>query len=102
MSGSASSTSSTARIVEKECRSSAEARMTSTPPGQRARRCLSAATRSGVELVTRDQLVELVDRLLLLIEIPIGLSGDLLLLIVVQRAARILLEDLVPDGLGRV
>src|SRR6266850_5335505 len=102
MSGSASSTSSTARIVEKECRSSAEARMTSTPPGQRARSCLSAATRSGVELVTRDQLVELVDGLLLLVKIAIRLRGDLLLLVVVERAAGILLEDLVPDGLRRV
>src|SRR5438046_4065488 len=42
-------------------------------------------------------------RLLLLLEpIGVGVVGDLLLLIVVERTAWILLEDLVPDRVGAI
>src|SRR5437773_5573923 len=102
MSGSASRTSSTGRSVLNEWRSSAGARTTSTPPGQRARTAASAAARSGVELVTRDQLLDLVGGLLTLVPVAVRLIVDLLLLIVGGRAAGILLDDLVPDGLRRV
>src|SRR5262245_44705587 len=102
MSGSVSSTMRTGRSVLNEWRSSADARTTSTPPGQRARIVARAAVSSGVELVTRDQLEDLVRGLRLLVPIRVGLVADLLLLIVVERAARILLEDLVPDRLRRV
>src|SRR5205823_5076522 len=80
-------------------RSSALARMTSTPPGKRARRRSRSAPRSGFELVARDQLLDLVRSLLTLVEVVVRVIGDLLLLIVVERAARILLQDLVPDRL---
>src|SRR6266850_7023729 len=102
MSGSASSTRSTGRSVLNEWRSSAEARTTSTPPGQRARTASSAAARSAVELVTRDQLLDDVRGLLLLVEVRVRLIGDLLLLSIVERAAGVLLDDLVPDGLRRI
>src|SRR2546428_4750258 len=102
MSGSASSTRSTGRSVLKEWRSSADARTTSTPAGQRARTTSSASVRSGVELVSGDQLLDLMRRLLRLKPIRVRLIADLLLLIVVERAARILLEDLVPNGLRGV
>src|SRR5687768_18599220 len=62
----------------------------------------SAAARSGVELVAGDQLLDRVRRLLLLVPVRVGVVGDLLLLVVVEVAARALLEDLVPDGLRRV
>src|SRR5919204_1498920 len=99
MSGSASSTRTIGRSVWNECRSSADARMTSTPPGKRARSFSSALLSSDVELVARDQLLDVVRLLQMLIPIVVRLIGDLLLLIVVERAARILLEHLVPDGL---
>src|SRR5919198_5780775 len=99
MSGSASSTRTIGRSVWNECRSSADARMTSTPPGNRARSFSSAVLSSDVELVTWDQLLDVVRLLPVLVRVVVRLIGDLLLLIVVERAARILAEHLVPDGL---
>src|SRR4051812_30197773 len=74
----------------------------STPAGQRSRRRRSAAARSGVELVAGDQLLDRVRLLLVLIPVAVGVVGDLLLLIIIEIAARALLDDLVPDGLRRV
>src|SRR5438270_8916321 len=74
----------------------------STPPGNRSRRRSSASARSGVELVARDQLLDRVRALLTLIPIGVRVVADLLLLIVVERPRRVLLEHLVPDGLRRV
>src|SRR6266516_8062241 len=76
--------------------------MTSTPPGKRARSLSSAPGRSAVELVPGHQLLYTVRLLLLLEPIRVRVVGDLLLLIVVERAAGILLEDLVPDGVGAI
>src|SRR5581483_10241210 len=102
MSGSASSTSTTGRSVVNEWRSSPLAGTTSTPPGKRARRRSRAAASSGVELVAGDQLVDLARLLLMLIPVVVRVVRDLLLLVVVERAAFVLLEDLVPDGLRGV
>src|SRR5437867_1847038 len=71
--------------------------MTSTPPGKRARSFSSAPGRSAVELVPWHQLLDAVLLLLLLEPIGVGVVRDPLLLIVVERARRILLKDLVPD-----
>src|SRR5689334_7020493 len=101
-SGSVSSTSTVGRIAVKVWRSSALAGTTSTPPGQRSRSRPSAAARSGVELVTRDQLLDRVRSLSPLIPVLVCAVRDLRLLIVVDGAARALLDDLVPDGLRRV
>src|SRR6266545_3139593 len=59
-SGVVSSTSTTARSVENEWRSSALAGMTSTPEGKRARISSSAPARSAVELVPGHQLLDAV------------------------------------------
>src|SRR6266545_712223 len=101
-SGVVSSTSTTARSVENEWRSSALAGMTSTPPGKRARSCSSAPGRSAVELVPGHQLLDAVRLLLLLEPVRVGVVLDLGLLFVVERARRILLEDLVPDRVGAI
>src|SRR5687768_13668139 len=95
-------TRTTARRVEKEWRSSALAGMTSTPPGNRARSASSAPGRSGVELVPGHQLLDAVCFLLLLEPVRVGAVLDLRLLLVLERARGILLEDLVPDGVGVV
>src|SRR6266545_889627 len=101
-SGVVSSTSTTARSVENEWRSSALAGMTSTPPGKRARSCSSAPGRSAVELVPGHQLLDAVRLLLLLEPVRVGVVLDLGLLFVVERAPRILPEDLVPDRVGAI
>src|SRR6266542_3394708 len=101
-SGVVSSTSTTARSVENEGRSSALAGMTSTPPGKRARSCSSAPGRSAVELVPGHQLLDAVRLLLLLEPVRVGVVLDLGLLFVVERAPRILPEDLVPDRVGAI
>src|SRR6266542_5538441 len=101
-SGVVSSTSTTARSVENEWRSSALAGMTSTPPGKRTRSCSSAPGRSAVELVPGHQLLDAVRLFLLLEPVRVGVVLDLGLLVVVERARRILLEDLVPDGIGAI
>src|SRR6266508_1235375 len=98
----ASSTRPTARSVENECRASVLAGTTSTPPGKRARSCSRAPGRSAVELVSGHQLLDAV-RLLLLVEpVRVRVVRDLLLLVVVERARGILLEDLVPDRVAPV
>src|SRR2546425_13376732 len=69
---------------------------TSTPPGQRERSDASVARRSGVELVSRHQLLHTVDLLLLLEPVREGVVLDLLLLRVVESACVVALEQLVP------
>src|SRR5258705_5557616 len=88
----------TARSVENEWRSSALAGMTSTPPGNRARSRSSASGRSAVELVSGHQLLDAVRFLLLLEPVRVRVVLDLRLLGILERARRIFLEDLVPDG----
>src|SRR5512141_145842 len=102
MSGSASRTRTSGRSVANVCRSRALASTTSTPAGKRARTCSRAAISSGVELVAGDQLLDLMRLLLVLVPVVVGVVRDLLLLIVVERSARVLLEDLVPDRLRRI
>ena len=79
-------TSTTARRVEKEWRSSALAGMTSTPPGNRARSASIALGRSAVELVPGHQLLNAVRLLLLLEPVRVRAVLDLRLLIVLERA----------------
>src|SRR5687768_17740996 len=102
MSGATSTTRTTARSVENEWRSSLLAGMTSTPPGNRARRFSSAPGRSGVELVPGHQLLNAVCLLPLLEPVRVRAVLDLRLLVVVERAGGILLEDLVPGRVGAV
>src|SRR5712691_11008327 len=102
MSGSTSSTSTTARSVENEWRSSALAGMTSTPPGNRSRSRCSASERSAVELVSGHQLLDAVRQLLLLEPVRVRVVLDLGFLLIGERARRILLEDLVPDRVGLI
>src|SRR5687767_9208231 len=102
MSGATSTTRTTARSVENEWRSSLLAGMTSTPPGNRARRFSSAPGRSGVELVPGHQLLNAVRFLLLLEPVRVRAVLDRRLLSVLERAGGILLEDLVPGGVRAV
>src|SRR5687767_1880038 len=102
MSGCASRTSTTARSVENEWRSSALAGMTSTPPGKRARTCSSAPVRSAVELVPGDQPLDAVCLLLLVDPVRVRAVADLRLLLLVERTRRVLLEHLVPGREGAV
>src|SRR5688500_19719655 len=102
MSGATSTTRTTARSVENEWRSSLLAGMTSTPPGNRARSFSSAPGRSGVELVPGHQLLDAVCLLLLLEPVRVRAVLDLRLLVVVEGAGGVLLEDLVRDGVGAV
>src|SRR5687768_4371231 len=95
-------TRTTARSVEKEWRSSALAGMTSTPPGNRARIASRARGRSGIELVPGRQLPDAVCVLLLLEPVRVRAVLDRRLLGVLESAGWILLEDLVPDGVGVV
>src|SRR5512144_472083 len=55
-----------------------------------------------VQLMTGHQLLDLVDLLHLLVPVVVRVVLDLLLLRIVERAARILLDHFVPDGLRRV
>src|SRR5436309_6222115 len=92
----------TGRSALNVCRSSALAGTMSTPSGNRARSVSRISARLGVELVARDQLLDRVRLLQTLEPVGVRVVADLLLLIVVERATRILLEHLVPDRLRRV
>src|ERR1700704_6146774 len=83
----------TARVVPKECRPSADAGTTSTPPGQRSR--IARSRSLGLELIARDELADVVDPAVRVEPVRVRAVMDLRLLRVRELLCGILLDDLV-------